>query len=373
MIEDSKYAIDTEIEEVNRCYKNPPPNEAATCEWVILPILHSIGYSRTDIIPQASNAINQYPDYTLLENTPFTWYLEVKDWKQNLDNNPNAAIQALNYANTHGRRWVVLSNGREWILYDNHIQGVAISERISARSEINSPNFIDFILALSKESIRSGGLDLYTYQWRLKKKLQQQLVMKDSSLIKAIQRILRSENGLGNVQSADIAQYFVSLFESINGVPITNLASLEKQSIILEKQSGNVKTSILNLAEMHDMREGVCYHHVDELYLPNKNCIKVKSWCDAAIKICEFIIDSGSLQVIPFKGLAGGKRWFINTLPSHEDGKEMKYHVISNDGKDLYIDINRSSNNFVTCLCNLCDASNVAKTDIKLKITPNDK
>lgn len=363
MTEDLKYVLDKEIEEARGFLINPPPNEAATCNWVILPILLAIGYSKTDIIPQMGNAGNQFPDYTLLPNTSNTWYLEAKDWKQNLDSIPNAAIQALNYANTQGHRWVVLSNGREWILFDNHIQGVAVDERISARTDIKNPDFIDFISSLSKNSIQSGGLDSYSIKWRLQKILHQQLIIKDSYLVKAIQKVMKTETGLSNVQPTDITQYFAMLFEpengnSVNQPPIHHVALTE-----------NTESRIYSLAELQDMGIQVRNHRVEELYLPDGKCLNTSRWCEAGVKIGEWIGNSNKLPTIPFRGLPSGKRWFINTSPFHDDGQKIKHRILLIGDKQLYMDVNRNSENFIKCLCNLCDASGVPKTDIKIKLT----
>ncbi|WP_319586204.1 hypothetical protein [uncultured Desulfobulbus sp.] len=366
MTEDLKCALSKEIEEARGFFDNPPPNEAATCDWVILPILHAIGYNKTDIIPQMGNAGNQFPDYTLLSNTAYTWYLEAKDWKINLDNIPAAAVQALNYANTQGHRWVVLSNGREWILFDNHIHGVLINERISARSDINSPDFIEFISALSKTSIQSDGLDLYARKWRLHNVLRKLLVTKDSSLIKNMQKVIKSETGLSNVQAVEIVQFFAAVFDISIETPPVGLSILQGGEAV----NGDPKSSIYSLTELSDMGKKVWGHSVDKLYLPDGNQLDAKSWCDASVKIAEYIGNMNKLPTIPFKGLTNGKMWFINSSPFDDNGEKIRYRTLQIGNKELYLEINRSSDNFIKCLCSLCDASGIAKTGVKIRLTP---
>ncbi|MCS7311104.1 MAG: hypothetical protein NZ741_12885, partial [Armatimonadetes bacterium] len=71
------------------------------------------GYSYSDYRSQQST-IAGYPDFTFLPETGHAWYLEAKALRVDLTD--DHAVQALNYANATGRRWVVLSNGREWRL-----------------------------------------------------------------------------------------------------------------------------------------------------------------------------------------------------------------------------------------------------------------
>lgn len=74
---------------------DPPPNESTTCDWVILPLLHAVGYARRDVVSRVTDNSGQFPDYTILPNSPRTWYLEAKDWNSALED--KHAQQALNY------------------------------------------------------------------------------------------------------------------------------------------------------------------------------------------------------------------------------------------------------------------------------------
>ena len=128
------------VQEVIAEYTNdPPPNESSTCEWVILPLLWAAGYARRDIVSRVADNNGQYPDYTLLPNDPErTWYLEAKAWNVALED--KHAQQSLNYANQNGKRWVALTNGRVWRLYDNRIQGLAADKLITLTMESPDDN-----------------------------------------------------------------------------------------------------------------------------------------------------------------------------------------------------------------------------------------
>ena len=110
------------------CYEDPPKNESVTRKWTIDPLLDASGYLPREIVPELKDQNNKYPDYSILPNTPDTWYIEAKAWHVALQG--EQVIQALNYANHNGKRWVVLSNGQCWRLYDNSIQGVAAEKLV---------------------------------------------------------------------------------------------------------------------------------------------------------------------------------------------------------------------------------------------------
>ncbi|MGC8863969.1 MAG: hypothetical protein ACP5R5_14530, partial [Armatimonadota bacterium] len=105
-LDDVKGLLERRIEEI-RNLATKPPNEACTCEWVIRPLLEAAGYATHEILPQGSSGGAGYPDYTILPGTQRTWYPEAKTWDKNLENGADA-VQALNYANAQGKRWVVL-------------------------------------------------------------------------------------------------------------------------------------------------------------------------------------------------------------------------------------------------------------------------
>ena len=130
--------LQTELERVREYLTgaNPPPsNEANTCDWVIRPLLLQCGYHYHDIHAQGHDAAGGIPDYTILPNTPQTWFLEAKKWQETLsDTHVN---QAANYVNTTAKRWFVVSNGREWRLYDNHNVQVTPAERLVVRARLD--------------------------------------------------------------------------------------------------------------------------------------------------------------------------------------------------------------------------------------------
>jgi hypothetical protein len=356
-----KDALVAEIEEAKGCYTESPPNEASTCDWVILPLLRAAGYSRKDIVSQAGNPGGGYPDYTILPNTPHTWYLEAKGWKNSLENGPEAT-QALNYANAHGQRWVVLSNGKEWLLFDNHIQGVQADKRVVARSEIGDPGFIDFIMAVSKPSVQSGGLEEYAATWRLRAVLRQQLLSKDSQIVKAVLKVLKVETGLSSIQASDVVRYFGEVIGSPMVVDGGGSALTRAIQPTHDTPSGN------NLQELLELGSQVWNNKPIELGLPDGASLAVSSWIGVASGIVSWVGVASGLPELPFRGCKGGKRWFLSLSPVHEDEKPMHYRLLQITGREVYMDVNRSSSSFAKCLYSLCEAAGVQPTGFHVRL-----
>ena len=106
--------LEDEIKEAQSYADDPPENEANTCNRIILPLLLAAGYAQRDIESQMADGAGRFPDYTLLPNTVFTWYLEAKAW--NVALNDIHARHSLSYAMVNGKRFVVLTNGQDWRL-----------------------------------------------------------------------------------------------------------------------------------------------------------------------------------------------------------------------------------------------------------------
>jgi predicted type IV restriction endonuclease len=199
----------------------PPKTEADTCDWVIKPILYELGYERFEVTAQSADAANKFPDFTILPETRATWYLEAKAWATVLD---SAHVdQALNYAHSNGRRWVVLSNGREWRLYDDTIHGVS-SDRLVASARLeDTAGMKRFLQALTKESMLRDGVAVFAEERRVREWLARSLADPDSAIIRSIVKHLRRELG-GIVVSP---QSVVEVLNSIGASSSENVSEPE--------------------------------------------------------------------------------------------------------------------------------------------------
>ncbi len=335
-------ALEQEIREA-RALQTKPPNEACTCDWVILPLLWAAGYAKHEILSQGSTLGGGYPDYTILPGTQWTWYLEAKEWKRNLDNGADV-VQALNYANARGHQWVVLSNGRQWLLFDNHLTGLEAPQRLVARAELSDPGFLDFMLALSRPSVTSGNLSQYVTKSRVQTLLDEQLADRGSETIRSIVSILK-KNGVSGAQASDVAAYFAKAESH------AERAAAPQQSLVKDAYT---------LTQLFAIRDRLPGTVPSQVKFPDGSSVAVPYWVDVAHQIVRWLAEQGKLPQMPFRGLDGGERWFLNRTPQHESGTKMTApRQVATEQGPIYMDPNRSCSNFMRCLDSLCRSAGV--------------
>lgn len=163
--------IEEAVQEASEHFNNPPPNESNTCDWVTLPLLYAAGYARHDINSRVVDNNGQYPDYTVLADDPLhTWFVEAKAWNAGLKD--NHAQQALNYANQNGKRWVVLTNGHIWNLYDNSVQGFVSAKQVLHVLLKDVEAITEFLKTIGKQSVCSDQLESTAYAIKQRHKIE---------------------------------------------------------------------------------------------------------------------------------------------------------------------------------------------------------
>jgi hypothetical protein len=187
-------SIQSELEKI-RAYTVSPSNEAETCHWVIVPLLEACGYARHEINSQNPDGAGRYPDFTILTGTEHQWFLEAKAWSVRLSD--DHAHQAIFSAYSTGKKWVVLSNGQDWRLYDASIHAPSPEHRLVARAHIRDEGALErFLAGISKESVASGQITSFAADGRVRQVIHEQLRTKDTPLIQGITEILRRDLGV---------------------------------------------------------------------------------------------------------------------------------------------------------------------------------
>ncbi len=69
---------------------------------------------------------------------------------------------------------------------------------------------------------------------------------------------------------------------------------------------------------------------------------------------------------LPFRGRKRGKLYLISETPHHGNGESMKHKTVLIDGKVLYVHVNRSAPDFVSCLKVLCEEIGVPVSDFSI-------
>ena len=332
--------------------ENPPPsNEANTCNWVIWPLLLACGYLPYDIHAQGHDPAGKIPDYTILPNSPHTWFLEAKTWQEDIKDTHIA--QASNYANAQGKRWFVVTNGRDWRLYDGHITGVLPQERLIAAAKMDCEGELETLLdALSKNSVMTGNLKTFARRFRLNDILTQQMSEPRSEIFSAITSLLKRRPGLHDVTSAEIMAHFQRSAPLASAKPFLVAAPPPPAPPIVSLPA---EEKTLSLHELKLEGNGIQGRNPILLIFPDAKEKQIATWRDMTLGIVEWLFNQNKMPFLPFFGQKGGKRCLINTQPCHPNGTDMTHKPLTVNEQSFYIHVNRSGPDFVRCLNALCE------------------
>ncbi len=348
-------------------------NEASTCDWIIKPLLEAAGYERYEILPQFYDTAGKIPDYTVLPNSDHTWFLEAKAWGVAL--NDQHAQQALIYAYTNNRRWVVLTNGREWRLYDNSIPG-ELSGKLVAKARLEDVGDAkEFLTAIGRQSVMNGSLERWVRQRRLKATLERELGNQESDLVKAIKSKLRSEQyGLSWVTQEEVAAYF-------RGQPRedrseTGLATGGLQGEPSQEEPPTSGPPPADQAAGYSLADLTA--HSDQLVtkrspaaviFPDGNEVATAYWIEVAKTVVRWLAERGRLPELPFVP-SRGARVFLNSRPEHlrEGLKVQQFAKIRCGSTVVYINTNNSAKDIVRSLYLLLQAAGEDADAVRVRI-----
>jgi predicted type IV restriction endonuclease len=346
---------------VETILSNPPSNESTTCLWVVNPLLLASGYSVFDIYSQHADSNGQFPDYTILPDSPYTWFLEAKAWNVSLQD--SHAQQSLNYANTNGRPWVVLTNGKVWRLYDNTIQGLAKDKFVIEAHLENTNQIKTFLNAISKASMMSGGLDKFTIHSRLSSVLAKAIFEVDSKIIKVIYGQLKSQPGFHKLSPNDVVQFFREITEQevLITAPILDTKKKEQPDSLLS--TGSELT--LNYL-YHNIIDQVMNKKPKIVIMPDGNQKYVKTWREFSTEIVMWFAQQYKLPSLPFPPYETNFNTFLNSTPINLKGSMKEHKVLTYQDLKIYMDVNRSARNFIRSLVRLCKSTGTSLDDIKI-------
>jgi hypothetical protein len=285
----------------------PPMNEIETCHRIIYPLLLAAGYGYLEIRAQDLDAAKQKPDYTILPDSPdHSWFLEAKAWNVTLDD--NHAVQAINYANTQGKRWVVLSNGREWRLYDNQTFGTA-EVKLACVAHLQVDSFASFLEALSKGSILKGKLEDFVRNERLYSCLGAQIGRTDSEVVKAITKVLRASPGLATVSASDVVGFFR---DYASGAPSTVLDEPIAIQSPIQPKGETAKKPVPGVVKQPESTppggyplgtissQTITGRKLSSLVLPDGKAIQVPRWNQLTVQVLLFALKAGATLDVPY-------------------------------------------------------------------------
>ena len=141
-------------------------SEEATKTVLVNPLLRALSWDTEDlhqVYPEYSSATGRVDYALLIENSP-RLLIEAKSLDSNLDD-PRWATQLTVYAVTTGVRWVVLTNGDEYRIYNAYAE-VPIAEKLfhTTRLSDQDPNATKVLSLLSRDAMLDSLLDTH---WQL--------------------------------------------------------------------------------------------------------------------------------------------------------------------------------------------------------------
>ncbi len=370
-------------------------SEADTERLIIYPILKALGYHHLEVWQrERDSTTGTFPDYTLLDGTPYLWFIEAK--RLDLPLNDREAMQAVAYATNHGAKWAILSNGRTWYFYLAHLQKPLTEKRVFQIDDLfadDSGEAVDCLALLSRTSMTSDGLEAAWTTKQLNMIVRSELFTPSSQVRQTLERRAKEEIG-AYITDGDIGRVINALVAlksderdthppSNQGVtddevgvgspsasPIPSLSSTPTPSELSESSPlplGDWKT-MYDLRRDPSLTEG---RSPVRVLLGESDIQSVKSWSDVSQKIVGFLGGEYGLPPLPMAFQGRSKRYFLNTQPVRADGESMRsVRDIVVSGQKVYIDTNLSAPNHVGSLYSLLKAVNAPFDAVHVEVTP---
>ncbi|MEY3219428.1 MAG: hypothetical protein RIT27_785 [Pseudomonadota bacterium] len=128
-------------------------NEAQTCQAIILRILQDLHYdiwNPLEVFPQDTNTKGAgRPDYLICLEEQEKFVIEVK--ALNKEFSDAEYTQTVNYVNAKGLRWAILTNGIQWLFFDNLLKGT-IKQKLALELNINEVYFGNYLNLLLNQN-----------------------------------------------------------------------------------------------------------------------------------------------------------------------------------------------------------------------------
>ncbi|MEJ5251108.1 MAG: hypothetical protein WHX60_04415 [Armatimonadota bacterium] len=321
-------------------------SEADTCDKIILRLLREVGgYGYLDYKAQEPSSAG-IPDYTVLHGSSAKWFLEAK--RYGLDLSHDVAIQVLNYANAQGVRWVVLSNGRQWWLYDQSIFGTVADKFVIGAELFQTPQIRDFLKAIGKQSMLSGEIEGYVKRLRLEHELRSRLTNASSDLVQAI--VERLKVRIRGLTGEDVAECIHDLIYAPPPPPPPPPSAYSLTDLV--QRVGELATG----------------HRPRMLYFPDGSEEQVSSWKWLLIRVIHWFDSQNCLPKPPCARLEGSKRYLYHLEPKHQQAKMNDPVPVDTRHGPVYVEGWMSAQGVVRGLVYLCEQAGQDPSQIRIAV-----
>ncbi|MEK8018061.1 MAG: type I restriction enzyme HsdR N-terminal domain-containing protein [Candidatus Parabeggiatoa sp.] len=315
-------------------------NEAQTRQVIVLPILLKLGYdiwNPFEVYPEQHSGGglgSHIPDFKICFNQKTHFIVEVKALNKKFT--ANEQKQAVNYVNSEGLRWAILTNGKKWLFFDNEQKGKATDKLVFQFdiTEEAATNYFKLLLSTdvwksadASQHIRQN-IEIIELSKKLKDTLSTGFEKSEAGLKLAIQYTLDgNERQLAETHFVEI----LSLV-SLNG----NHSSSQNATSSYKQDESNKIIPLLRdkieQASQHSKHEKI------EIAQLNNSKIKVKNWRDILVGVIETLIALEQESSISSKDMyespSAGK-----IKKKGEPYSDNAYRQLSN-GKYLFVGMN---------------------------------
>ena len=142
--------------------RSDPNHQERAHESLVEDFFHALGYEKHQDIRYRQGRV----DISLWDKNRVLVIVEVKkDWNLSLYNSPDAVQQAYGYALDQGARWVILTNGDYYAIFDR-LKGLSLSSNLIGefRLTILGESDVDLINRMSRDSLLKPNIEeLFQY------------------------------------------------------------------------------------------------------------------------------------------------------------------------------------------------------------------
>lgn len=171
-------------------------SEADTLRVLITPMLRALGWDMDDV-DEVRNEYRHNPsdnpvDYALFLNRTPVLFVEAKALGESLDER-RWMVQTINYANTSGVEWCVLTNGNEYRFYKVHVQ-VEVQEKLFLRivldDDVPTAAKARKLSLIGRERMGQRAIDDLWTEWRVDRQVRRVLegLTTDDAFLRLITR-----------------------------------------------------------------------------------------------------------------------------------------------------------------------------------------
>lgn len=344
-----------------------PLNEANTKRIVIEPLLRALGYDDFDYSKESYTVGAEFIDYLALPGTDQKWVLEVKDWEARLTE--RFERQAVNYANTSGAQWAVLTNGKTWWFYNTRAEGDLREQRIYDLPDIaDTDRAVDMLSRLSRESVVGGRLEKEYRTRAICTALRAQLLAGNRRIVRVLESVIGPslDKHISDADIMEAIKIIVPEQSTTDAVPQPEDQSAAQDECV---PSIGAFVTLAELVRTPDLCTGAHPVCVSGLGIETT---ATSSWRDVVTFIVEHS-PASALGLLPFAAGPRANRYFLNLEPKHANGQRMRApRLISWAGAQVYAELHYSAERLLSITSCWLHNLGIDGSSVKLSLVGND-